>query len=172
MADEELHNVYIPINVEEDSSSKFWIAKDSPKKMVHNGRTVLYQQLRFGSAGGIRRSMVIVPGYLISTSYNAKHKEKDVTAFKIERINDESDRKDIEEFLENDLSLSGYATLWSRERTQEEKEQDAIESEKLRKKAKVAEEYLLKAMRDNPNVRKFVEGFANYLHKENNRMHI
>lgn len=166
MADEELHNVYIPINIEEDSSSKFWIAKDLPKKMVHNGRTVIYQQLRFGSAGGIRRSMVIVPGYLISTSYNAKHKGKDVTAFKIERINDENDRKEIEEFLENDLSLRGYANLWSRERTPEEKKQDAIESEKLRKEAKVAEENLLNLMRTNPNAREFVKGLVDYLHED------
>ncbi|MFZ3077976.1 MAG: hypothetical protein WA139_05960 [Candidatus Aenigmatarchaeota archaeon] len=174
MADD---NEWIAMNVENEYKNgvnKPWKAVSSPQIMVHNSRTVVYQQLEYHCGSGFYRGYVVVPGYATSAPYKKDYKEKVVTAFNFERINDESDRKEIEECLsDRDTTMplpKGSINIAPRERTLQEKERDAIESERLEKEAKAAEENLLKAMQNNPNVREFVKGFAECLHKDVNRM--
>lgn len=168
-------NEWVSMNVEKNDGKKPWIATSSPQRMIHKGRTVIYQQLKYRGDGGVYRGYVVIPGYATSAPFKKEYKGKTVTTFMFERINDYNDRIEIEKCLNEEnttMPLEGTINIAPRERTPEEKVQDAKNSEKLRKKAKVAEENLLNLMRTNPNARKFVEGFAKYLHRENNRMQI
>ncbi len=173
MSDE---NEWIAMNVESEYKNgvnKPWKAVSSPQIMVHNGRTVVYQHLKYHCGNGFYRDYVAVPGYAMSAPYKRDYKEKVVTALKFERINDEADRKEIEKCLgerDTTMPLKGKISIAARERTLQEKERDAIESERLGKEAKVAEENLLNLMCANPNARKFVEVFAECLHEDVKRM--
>jgi len=129
--------------------NKPWKAVSSPQIMMHNGRTVVYQQLEYHCGSGFYRGLVIVPGYATSAPYKKEYKGKTVTAFKFERINDENDRKEIKKCLnerDTTMPLKGTINIAAREITQKEKEQYAKKSEELRKEAKVVQENLLNSM--------------------------
>jgi hypothetical protein len=170
MTSEDNLYIYAERETKDDDYSKARaVAIESPQQLIHKGKSVIYQRLKYigpvqSDASFSGFYFLNVPGYAMSAPFRTNNNGKSVTAVKIERIVDETDRKEIGDYLKDDCGIKAPINFWLRDkRTPEEQERD---SEMARKRRESSENELLRAMQDNPNVREFVKGLGEYLHKD------